>query len=238
MNLQRIKELAGIKKPLTESVEAVPGLNEKSPRTGWDKTIDAMKGHDEIDNPYALANYMKSKGYESHKEESMYETPDDSVDVDNSGKLNAKELVSAFRSGKITGDEFEGLIDMAINNSEPDVYTQSLGDYKRDLLGPYFAKYYDEMDDDEFNGTSPVKPGPGEFDESCGINNGYDDIHYASGDDYFPDGADSPVVSDIAPNGKQGDNPEQKRVSVTEVHKELVYNYRNFLKEDGNLPRR
>ena len=37
---------------------------------GWEKTVKAMKKHDEIDNPFALAWSMKNKGYKSHKKES------------------------------------------------------------------------------------------------------------------------------------------------------------------------
>ena len=36
---------------------------------GWEKTVKAMKKHDEIDNPFALAWSMKNKGYKSHKKE-------------------------------------------------------------------------------------------------------------------------------------------------------------------------
>jgi hypothetical protein len=39
---------------------------------GWEGTVKAMKKHDEIDNPYALAHYMKNKGYKSHKKEDAY----------------------------------------------------------------------------------------------------------------------------------------------------------------------
>ena len=42
------------------------GLQEKAPE-GWEKTVKAMKDEPEIDNPHALANYMKNKGYKSHK---------------------------------------------------------------------------------------------------------------------------------------------------------------------------
>jgi hypothetical protein len=41
-------------------------LMEKAPK-GWEGTVKAMKKHDEIENPYALAHYMKNKGYKSHK---------------------------------------------------------------------------------------------------------------------------------------------------------------------------
>lgn len=69
-----------------------------------------------------------------------------------------------------------------------------------------------------------------ELDED--LSNGYGSEKYACGDDYFPDGADGPVVDAVGPSGaKQGDNPEQKKMEVAETHKELVYAYRKFLKE-------
>ena len=34
---------------------------------GWEDTVKAMKKHKEIDNPWALAWYMKNKGYKSHE---------------------------------------------------------------------------------------------------------------------------------------------------------------------------
>ena len=40
-------------------------LNEVSP-PGFKGTVKAMKKHKEIDNPYALAWYMKNKGDRSH----------------------------------------------------------------------------------------------------------------------------------------------------------------------------
>lgn len=41
-------------------------MNEKAPE-GWEKTVKSMKKHKEIDNPFALAQYMKKKGYKPHK---------------------------------------------------------------------------------------------------------------------------------------------------------------------------
>lgn len=41
-------------------------MTEKTPE-GWEGTVKAMKKHKDIDNPFALAHYMKSKGYKSHK---------------------------------------------------------------------------------------------------------------------------------------------------------------------------
>lgn len=39
---------------------------EKAPE-GWEGTVKAMKDEPGIDNPFALAHWMKSKGYKSHK---------------------------------------------------------------------------------------------------------------------------------------------------------------------------
>jgi hypothetical protein len=41
-------------------------VNEVSP-PGFEGTVKAMKKDKNIDNPYALAWYMKNKGYKSHK---------------------------------------------------------------------------------------------------------------------------------------------------------------------------
>lgn len=77
--------------------------------------------------------------------------------------------------------------------------------------------------------------GDDDLEEEYDMNNGYYDRHYARKDDYFPDGADSPVVKSVGPSGaKQGDNPEQKVMKVDETHKEMVYAYRKFLKESKN----
>lgn len=34
---------------------------------GWEKVVKGMKKHPEIDNPFALANWMKKKGYKPKK---------------------------------------------------------------------------------------------------------------------------------------------------------------------------
>lgn len=66
------------------------------------------------------------------------------------------------------------------------------------------------------------------------INNGYNTVKNANGQDFFPNGADSPVVKKVGPSGaRHGDNPEQKSMQVSEEHKELVYAYRKFLKESS-----
>jgi len=68
------------------------------------------------------------------------------------------------------------------------------------------------------------------------LNNGYDNVKSMTPDDYFPNGADSPATKNVGPSGAhQGDNPEQKKMAVAEMHKELVYSYRSFLKESSKL---
>ena len=54
--------------PVDKDLEAMKeSVNEKAPE-GWEKTVLAMKKHKEIDNPWALANWMKKKGYHPRKE--------------------------------------------------------------------------------------------------------------------------------------------------------------------------
>lgn len=41
-------------------------VDESAP-TGWKKTVEKMKKHKEIDNPFALAHWMKKKGFKPKK---------------------------------------------------------------------------------------------------------------------------------------------------------------------------
>ena len=52
-----------------------PEVAESAPK-GWEGTVKAMKKHKEIDNPWALAHYMKNKGYKSHKKEDVSKAMD------------------------------------------------------------------------------------------------------------------------------------------------------------------
>lgn len=55
--------------PVDKDLEAMKEtVNEAAPE-GWEKTVKAMKKHKEIDNPWALAHWMKKKGYQPHKKE-------------------------------------------------------------------------------------------------------------------------------------------------------------------------
>lgn len=47
-------------------LEKLRSKNEVAPE-GWEKTVKAMKDEPNIDNVYALANWMKNQGYKSHK---------------------------------------------------------------------------------------------------------------------------------------------------------------------------
>lgn len=73
-------------------------LAEKAPE-GWEGTVKAMKKHKDIDNPWALANWMKGKGYKSHKKESVEES------VLREGEEEKAELIMAARDmvERITG---------------------------------------------------------------------------------------------------------------------------------------
>jgi hypothetical protein len=54
--------------PVDKDLEAMKEtVNEAAPE-GWEKTVLAMKKHKDIDNPWALAHWMKKKGYHSQKE--------------------------------------------------------------------------------------------------------------------------------------------------------------------------
>ncbi len=54
-------------------------VSETAPK-GWEGTVKAMKKHKDIDNPYALTNWMKNKGYKSHKKEDIEDTFENFMD--------------------------------------------------------------------------------------------------------------------------------------------------------------
>lgn len=86
-------------------------LDEVAPK-GWEGTVKAMKKHSEIDNPWALAHYMKGKGYKSHKE-SIDEKWDKETKVSpkEKGKYEGKtktELEKSYNALKKTGPHHKG----------------------------------------------------------------------------------------------------------------------------------
>jgi len=65
------------KSKLKEMIREV--IKEDAPK-GWEGTVKAMKKEKDIDNPWALAHWMKNKGYKSHKKESVKEAREINID--------------------------------------------------------------------------------------------------------------------------------------------------------------
>ena len=119
-------------------------------------------------------------------------------------------------------DMFEG---------NPPIDKRTMGKLNKQVTDKKWAthKASDEKDASDAK-AAEKKPTPVEED----LNNGYSDLKFMSAGDFFPNGADSPVTSKAGPSGaRHGDNPAQKKMEVAEAHKELVYNYRKFIKESA-----
>jgi hypothetical protein len=56
-------------KPVDQDMATMAESVSEAAPEGWEKTVLAMKKHKEIDNPWALAHWMKKKGYHPHKKE-------------------------------------------------------------------------------------------------------------------------------------------------------------------------
>jgi hypothetical protein len=91
-------------------------LDEVSP-PGWGKTVEKMKKHKEIDNPFALAWSMKKKGYEPHYKEVSEETVEEkwgtatTVSPEEKGKYKGKtkaELLKSYNELKKSGPHKKG----------------------------------------------------------------------------------------------------------------------------------
>ena len=114
-------------------------------------------------------------------------------------------------------------------------YDQTVIDEFNSALEQHGDEIRDESEAETFDSgeESPLDKFGSGLEED--INNGYYDRHFARGVDYFPNGADGPVVDRTGAAGaRHGDNPEQKKMAVVETHKELVYKYRAFLKESAS----
>jgi hypothetical protein len=93
-------------------------LMEKSP-PGFKKTVEKMKKHKEIDNPFALAWHMKKKGYKSHAE---------SYDYD---EVSIKKKVKESLDPKIV-DQQQTPKDDSVRNTQSDaVKKQQLANLKK-----------------------------------------------------------------------------------------------------------
>jgi hypothetical protein len=157
--------------------------------------------------------------------------------------------IDEARSSDINPDEIKALtgmqVDAAKARAQEIIAASTTGDNKKSYLANQINRARTTMDvvgllynmilageGNAVQGSRYGRKFGNAMEEAFDLQNGYDDINDASGNDYFPNGADSPVVTKVGPSGaRQGDNPEQKKMQVAEVHKELVYGYRNYLKE-------
>jgi hypothetical protein len=58
-----------IEEQVLKLIDEINELMESAPEgKGWEKTVKGMKKHKEIDNPFALAHWMKKKGYKPKSE--------------------------------------------------------------------------------------------------------------------------------------------------------------------------
>lgn len=211
MNLQRMKQLAGIK--LNEGVMAVPGLENGPNRAMGEGDHDSSFGNpatscegkscEELEAQLAKLKSQFDPGYEFSDDQSYWRR-----------QLSIKKSIEAIEQalGGMNEDESDMQTAETIGQNQDDAeFDMSMGSVTEEVV----------EDDDSM--------------EEC-LQNGYGTEKYLKGEDYFPNGADGPVVKATGPSGaKQGDNPEQKKMQVAETHRELVYAYRNFLKESTNL---
>jgi len=159
------------------------------------------------------------------------------------GNENVTRGLEMYRNYTDSFVEPQEALDLVLRNFDEEGLDASEIDEISDAIK---AQYSDEFDDDytdwsmrqgemgleEETVESEEESVEDELEED--LQNGYHDVHVASGNDYFPNGADGPVVKAVGPSGaRHGDNPEQKKMKteLEEVHKELVYGYRSFLEE-------
>lgn len=140
-----------------------------------------------------------------------------SLPVD-AAKMRAHEILAASTTSDVKKQYLARQIDAARNTMAvvKMLYDMILKGEGNGVQGSFYSRKFDEetMKED--------------------FNNGYDTERRTDGNDYFPNGADSPVVKKVGPSGaRQGDNPEQKKMQVAETHSELVYAYRKYLKESA-----
>jgi hypothetical protein len=118
--------------------DAAP-IAEKAPE-GWEGTVKAMKDEPGIDNPYALTNWMKNKGYQSHKEQKINEASGGMKTVKDI-KFTAKELdflillVNSMSSGghpAVTSLSIKGFTIPYINQLMKKAKTKIPAKYKSD----------------------------------------------------------------------------------------------------------
>ncbi|MCH2405682.1 MAG: sporulation histidine kinase inhibitor Sda, partial [Nitrosopumilus sp.] len=78
---KKYRSLAKAEKEKEEEDEVKEGLDEVAP-PGWEGTVKKMKGDKNIDNPWALAWWMKSKGYKSNANEEVWYREQNALEED------------------------------------------------------------------------------------------------------------------------------------------------------------
>ena len=241
----------------------VPSREQKPNQAAWgDHPIMAATDriHDTISNALAKRKAKKERGMNEEYNENLEEcfTGDKETDDIVSNILTAASdnhmdmddalvKVSDFLLGQgYNNDEVLGIMSNVENYLHDESMRSDMGAAPDEIIDYSDDEEPDEVigmdsptdwDEHEMNADDSVDEGVGVDDLFLeDLDNGYKNIKKAHGSDYFPDGAESSVVKTVGPSGaKQGDNPEQKKMQVAEVHKELVYGYREYLKEsNGN----
>jgi hypothetical protein len=199
-----------------------------------DSAFDHMGGSDDMSDD---ADALASAGHGSDEDyggENFEFDESDNTESRHGNALRKLETLtrrSGYRDGEIaaeTGNEAGGDMESALElfhaylDAHPELQGQEpVGEGG---LSDRMVNAYQEGYQEGYSG----------LEEAFNLQNGYDDINDAEGKDYFPNGADSPVVKTTGASGaRHGDNPEQKKMAVAETHKELVYKYRDFLKESA-----
>jgi hypothetical protein len=246
--LKRLQELAGVNVQSKVIVRESNELQEKAPPGMEDLVMKLKKeypGNEEKAFATAWSIYNKKHGKAEESMEFENEEPESEADPEmEQWQTRFNELIDNFV------DVQDALNTVEHEMEEAGLAPEKVEEIKYALLSDHVGtdEPYD-MDSVQADADTLASVGWGTdedygdfgghdgFEESAveedfDLTNGYDDINHARGNDYFPTGADSPVVRDTGPSGaRQGDNPEQKRMQVSEVQKELVYNYRRFLNE-------
>ena len=111
---------------------------------GFKGTVKAMKKHDEIDNPYALAWHMKKKGYKSHKKADGSDKNESVTQGEDMTTLREGEVqqASAIVTAKTMVDRVGRWIE-ELSGMENETLLQ-LGDSIRDEMGQEQAKAFIE----------------------------------------------------------------------------------------------
>ena len=223
MDLNRIRELAGL--PNTDQSAKKMKLTESAP-PGMEKTVMQLKKEYPGDEAKAFAtawaiyNKKHTNEEESFDEEFLkVNTP--LVDDIIFGRDNSNDIFSLDSAV----EKFNTMVDTACVDPEVayNLVVQELDDSDIEEFESRIGKnsIADHSDEEEIEYI---------FDENYDFNNGYDSI-VVPDKDYFPTGADTSVISKTGNSPKQGDNPEQKKLAIAEMHRNYVYKYRKYLQE-------